>query len=189
MESLPTTLSLAQLNAKALKMLVWQPVSTDMIRFLARAASNVIQCDPGPIAPAAGEAYTSDYTSSPRTLPTLEKFIDQVVRCSNVQVPTLMSSLVYLNRLKSRLGPRSKGLPCSAHRIFLACLILSAKYLNDSSPKNKHWANYSVMYGFGFNRTEVNLMEKQLLFLLDWDLRITKEDLYRELDHFLAPIR
>jgi len=32
-------------------------------------------------------------------------------------------------------------------------------------------------------------MEKQLLFLLDWDLRITPEDLYTHLDPFLAPIR
>lgn len=87
----------------------------------------------------------------------------------------------------------AKGLRCTTHRIFLAALILSAKYLNDSSPKNKHWANYSNIhcdgYSFGFSRTEVNLMEKQLLFLLDWDLRITEEDLYRELDLFLAPIR
>jgi hypothetical protein len=87
----------------------------------------------------------------------------------------------------------AKGLRCTTHRIFLASLILSAKYLNDSSPKNKHWATYSVIstdvYSFGFSRTEVNLMEKQLLFLLDWDLRISEEDLYRELDVFLAPIR
>jgi hypothetical protein len=104
-----------------------------------------------------------------------------------------MSTLVYLNRLKSKLQPMAKGLRCTTHRIFLAALILSAKYLNDSSPKNKHWANYSVIsndyYHFGFSRTEVNLMEKQLLFLLDWDLRITEEDLYCALDSFLAPIR
>ncbi|KAJ5681612.1 cyclin domain-containing protein [Penicillium maclennaniae] len=87
----------------------------------------------------------------------------------------------------------AKGLRCTTHRIFLATLILSAKYLNDSSPKNKHWANYSVIsnsiYNFGFSRTEVNLMEKQLLNLLNWELRITEQDLYRELDGFLAPIR
>ncbi|KAK8014085.1 hypothetical protein PG990_007381 [Apiospora arundinis] len=126
-------------------------------------------------------------------LPTLEKFITQLVVSSNVQVPTLMSTLVYLNRLKSRLQPMAKGLRCTTHRIFLAALILAAKYLNDSSPKNKHWANYSAIhsegYSFGFSRTEVNLMEKQLLFLLDWELRITEEDLYRELDPFLSPIR
>lgn len=32
-------------------------------------------------------------------------------------------------------------------------------------------------------------MEKQLLFLLDWDLRIRPEDLYCHLEPFLAPIR
>jgi hypothetical protein len=32
-------------------------------------------------------------------------------------------------------------------------------------------------------------MEKQLLFLLDWDLRINPEDLYYHLEPFLAPIR
>jgi G1/S-specific cyclin PLC1 len=83
-------------------------------------------------------------------------------------------------------------LKCTVHRIFLAALILAAKNLNDSSPKNKHWAEYSNVRGFepfGFSRTEVNLMEKQLLFLLDWDLNICEDDLYRHFDPFLAPIR
>ncbi|PHH70394.1 hypothetical protein CDD80_6050 [Ophiocordyceps camponoti-rufipedis] len=104
-----------------------------------------------------------------------------------------MSTLVYLTRLKSKLQPMARGLRCTTHRIFLASLILAAKYLNDSSPKNKHWANYTHVttesYSFGFNRTEVNLMEKQLLFLLDWELRIDEADLYRELDPFLDPLR
>jgi len=83
-------------------------------------------------------------------------------------------------------------MPCTTHRIFLASLILAAKNLNDSSPKNKHWARYSAVRGFenfGFSITEVNLMEKQLLFLLDWDLRINPDDLYFHLEPFLAPIR
>jgi len=103
-----------------------------------------------------------------------------------------MTSLVYLERLKQKLPPVAKGLRCTVHRIFLAALILSAKFLNDSSPKNKHWAEYSNVRGFepfGFSRTEVNLMEKQLLFLLDWDLNISEDDLYTHLDPFLAPIR
>lgn len=62
---------------------------------------------------------------------------------------------------------------CTCHRIFLATLIVAGKYLNDASPKNKYWARYSTV----FTVAEVNLMEKQLLYLLDFDLRIDNDDL------------
>ncbi|KAG5998696.1 hypothetical protein E4U43_002376 [Claviceps pusilla] len=206
-------LTLDELNKAALEQFVYQPVSRDMISFLAEAAHNVITCDSTLMPPHSTNNQSRPQSSDnqpptpPRsptsdavemepvdnTLPRLEDFITQLVVSSNVQVPTLMSTLVYLTRLKSKLQPMARGLRCTTHRIFLASLILSAKYLNDSSPKNKHWANYTHvttdMYTFGFNRTEVNLMEKQLLFLLEWDLRISEQDLYRELDSFLAPLR
>jgi hypothetical protein len=197
-------LTIEELNKIALEQFVYQPVGRDMISYLADAAQAVIACDSNLMPPAPVDARnlppTPPRSPEPRTvrsedggLPTLEEFITQLVVSSNVQVPTLMSTLVYLGRLKSKLQPMARGLRCTTHRIFLASLILAAKYLNDSSPKNKHWANYSnintEMYNFGFSRTEVNLMEKQLLFLLEWDLRITEEDLYRELDDFLEPLR
>jgi hypothetical protein len=186
-------LSPAELNAMALDKFVRKAVDRDMIRHLAQAARDVIQCDSDMMPPPAQASRSRAIKSSDAALPTIEEFIAQLVRSSNVQVGTLMSTLVYLRRLKSRLQPMAKGLRCTTHRILLAALILTAKYLNDSSPKNKHWANYSVVdaypYNFGFSRTEVNLMEKQLLFLLDWDLRITQEDLYAEFEGFLAPLR
>ncbi|KAM5346517.1 hypothetical protein ACJ41O_009522 [Fusarium nematophilum] len=204
MDSSSRYLSMEELNKIALEQFVYQPVGRDMIAYLAEAAHNVIACDstlmpPAPVDPR-NNLPTPPRSPEPRTvrsedgsLPTLEEFITQLVVSSNVQVPTLMSTLVYLGRLKSKLQPMARGLRCTAHRIFLAALILAAKYLNDSSPKNKHWANYSHVtteyYSFGFSRTEVNLMEKQLLFLLEWDLRITEEDLYRDLDDFLEPLR
>lgn len=184
----PSTPPATLTRGAALESFVRMPVTSAMISHLALTASTVIRCEP-PSTTAAPAAPTAPSNSPP--LPTLEQFITSLVDRSHVQVPTLMSSLVYLTRLQRRLPSVAKGMRCTVHRIFLASLILAAKNLNDSSPKNKHWARYSAVRGFesfGFSLTEVNLMEKQMLFLLDWDLRITNEDLYEHLEPFLTPI-
>src|SRR5262245_28913418 len=49
-------------------------------------------------------------------------------------------------------------------------LVVAAKYLNDSAPRNKHWEKYGVY----FNNAQINSMERQVLFLLDYDLRFNE---------------
>jgi PHO85 cyclin-1 len=181
-------------NEAALDYFVQLPVSQQMVTYLAEKAQQVIRCDSATknSLPTPPTTPPNDDAATDPSLPSVEEFITSIVNRSHVQVPTLMTSLVYLSRLKARLPPLAKGMRCTVHRIFLASLILAAKNLNDSSPKNKHWARYSAVKGFenfGFSITEVNLMEKQLLFLLDWDMRIRPEDLYQHLEPFLAPIR
>ncbi|CAO3643625.1 unnamed protein product [Mucor hiemalis] len=104
------------------------------------------------------------YPPTPSNIPpvSLRSYIESVVKKSRIDTGTLLSSLAYARRLKSKLAHTSKGMECTHHRIFLATLIISSKYIHDSALKNKYWVHYAQI----FSASEINLMEKQLLQLL-----------------------
>lgn len=173
-------------DSKALKILFKSPVTDDMIRYLTNTTLTVIPC--------AHNNNRQTYPSPPaspqephkRTLPSLMTFVTRLVRYTNVYTSTLLTATCYLEKLRRLLPRDAHGLPSTSHRIFLACLILSAKFHNDSSPQNKHWAAYTDGL---FCLEDVNLMERQLLQLLDWDLRVDEQDLYDALQPLLEPIK
>jgi PHO85 cyclin-1 len=92
-----------------------------------------------------------------------------------------MTTLVYLERFRCCIYSDAKGKNYTFYRVFLAALVTAAKYLNDRSPKNKDWATYTEAKGqeeFWISLTTVNLIEREFLVLLKFNLRVTAEELY-----------
>lgn len=167
----------SSLDMKALNVFIQMPVSEDMVRKLVSATLQVIQCQ---------DEKSGTKAASGKALPSLMTFISKLVKYTNVYTGTLMSTLVLLERLKLKLPQNAQGLACTRHRVFLSCLILASKFHNDLSPKNVHWAKYTDGL---FSLKDVNLMERQLLFLLNWNVKVSNEDMVFHLNKLLVPIK
>ncbi|KAI5950018.1 PCL2 [Candida theae] len=184
-------------DREALKLFSRQPVNLDMINFLVSTTNSIIQVKPQqPQQPQQLPSPASSYSSSlvdsaPEIVSinppiTLTQFIKNLIKYSNVQTPTLMATLVYLNKLRNYLPANAVGMETTRHRIFLSALIVAAKSLNDSSPLNKHWTKYTDGL---LTLQEVNLAERELISILNWNVNITQEELIYTLQPFLIGIK
>ncbi|KAL1922144.1 uncharacterized protein VTP21DRAFT_10786 [Calcarisporiella thermophila] len=144
------------------------PITQDMISFVACKTRGVIECSAPPSF----------------SIPSLETFIEQVLFRSNANTSTFLTTVALLDRFRHQLPADARGMACTRHRIFLAALIVAAKITNDISPRNRFWAKCSGI----FSLSEVNLMERQLLWLLDFDLQISEKELYRHLTPLLTRV-
>eukprot|EP00826_Nyctotherus_ovalis_P065138 TRINITY_DN9569_c0_g5_i1.p1 TRINITY_DN9569_c0_g5~~TRINITY_DN9569_c0_g5_i1.p1 ORF type:complete len:159 (-),score=38.52 TRINITY_DN9569_c0_g5_i1:159-635(-) len=103
---------------------------------------------------------------SGKNIPTisLDNYIERLklyINCENV---TFSVALIYLQRVQ-RKNENFLLTPYNVHRLFLSCVIVADKYLNDEFLKNSDYAQIG-----GVSNEELNALEHQLLKLLDFDL-------------------
>lgn len=182
-------------DREALKIFSRQPVNLDMINFLVSTTNSIIQVKPQQPqqlpSPASYSSLLLLVSSTSEIISinppiTLTQFIKNLIKYSNVQTPTLMATLVYLNKLRNYLPANAVGMETTRHRIFLSALIVAAKSLNDSSPLNKHWTKYTDGL---LTLQEINLAERELISILNWNINITQEELIYTLQPFLIGIK
>ena len=150
----PASLAPISSHNPALLGLLRGRVTAEMLAYVVEQAASVVPCRAPadtavPTPPATPTKPTASAASQVETAPafiSLDKFIAGVVRHSHVQAPTLLCSLVFLDRLRARLPAVAKGAHArgrrrltrsgqsdTLHRIFLATLIVTAKALNGAS--------------------------------------------------------
>lgn len=150
-----------------------------MIAYIAQQIETLIQNIPT----SAIKSRTSP-TEQPPPPPTLRDFIRSVSTASLVPTATLLCTTVYIKSVITNLDPSTtKKVKSTGHRMFLAAVMLASKFLNDRAPRATDWVYYA---GGFFSLEDVNLMERQFLRILRWDLRISFDDYLNHILPFLT---
>ncbi|KAH7061806.1 hypothetical protein BKA63DRAFT_371207, partial [Paraphoma chrysanthemicola] len=164
----------------ALDHLTKLPVASAMISYAARKATQV----PRRLSPIPCHSFRD----SEPAIASVMTFIEAVVTKSGVSMRPSVVGLLFLRRLRLCPARFIARRPTSIHEAFLAAVILATKNIDYTSPKNKHWTRYNWLQSRDGDRVvaEINLTETQLLGALNWNIRISLEDLYSLLQPVLA---
>ncbi|EPZ35639.1 hypothetical protein ROZALSC1DRAFT_27074 [Rozella allomycis CSF55] len=103
--------------------------------------------------------------ASIKEMPTVVKFLKEILGRTRLSTITLVLALFYLDRLKG-MHPACRGTHGSGHRLLLSSLMVSSKYLFDDTYDNKTWCLVSKC----FSLSEVNQMENEFLYFLQYKL-------------------
>eukprot|EP00123_Amoebidium_parasiticum_P000882 comp11799_c0_seq1/m.6408 comp11799_c0_seq1/g.6408 ORF comp11799_c0_seq1/g.6408 comp11799_c0_seq1/m.6408 type:complete len:277 (-) comp11799_c0_seq1:258-1088(-) len=114
----------------------------------------------------AAETYTLPTTADDSAPPhahsmPLGSFITTLLRKGRVTRAVLITSLLYMHRYST---VQKSVLGCN-HCIFLGCIMLASKYVDDSSFKNRHWAMWA-----GLDTKYVCSLERYILEQFDYNL-------------------
>ncbi|KAG6376406.1 hypothetical protein JVT61DRAFT_2391 [Boletus reticuloceps] len=107
-------------------------------------------------------------------------FVTSVLSRAEVTIPTILVSLVYIDRAKPHLQIALEEWACE--RVFLGAVMVASKYLNDSTLKNVHWALCTGVFG----KRDVGRIEREFLDVINFELSVTEDDILSHHDSLSA---
>ncbi|KAJ1914009.1 hypothetical protein IWQ60_008982 [Tieghemiomyces parasiticus] len=151
---------------------------SDEVLAAATAAAATAAASPPPqesSASGAGTAPLCPPVPSALLLPPLDEFVRSTCSQLRPSFLTLVSSLVYVERLREMLPATARGSRDTPYRIFLAALMVSDKFLHD----NKAFRTRTVADATrgAFNVQQVNRMEATFMSLMRYRLWIKADEL------------
>jgi hypothetical protein len=107
-------------------------------------------------------------------------FVTDVLTRAEATIPTILVSLVYIDRAKPHLQIALEEWACE--RVFLGAVMVASKYLHDSTLKNVHWAICTGVFG----KRDVGRIEREFLDVLNFELSVTEDDILSHHDSLSA---
>lgn len=99
-------------------------------------------------------------------------YLERISRFSGCSNECFVLSLIYIDRLIMRKRIVLDSL--NVHRLVITSVMLAAKFFDDHYLDNAHYAAVG-----GVPRLEVNVLELEFLFLLEFNLHVTAADYYQ----------
>lgn len=104
-------------------------------------------------------------------------YLRRIVQFASVEKACLLSLLIYIDRVCERHQSFTIS-SLTVHRFMITAITVSAKSLCDSYCTNSHYARVG-----GISTQELNTLELEFLFLIDWHLSFDRQLLQRYYEH------
>ncbi|KAL8248371.1 hypothetical protein R6Q59_005239 [Mikania micrantha] len=98
---------------------------------------------------------------------TIPKYLDRIYKYTNCSPACFVVGYIYIDRLVHR-HPGSLVVSLNVHRLLVTSIMVAAKILDDEHYNNAFYARVG-----GVTNAELNRLELEFLFMLDFDLTVT----------------
>ncbi|EPZ31854.1 Cyclin PHO80-like domain-containing protein [Rozella allomycis CSF55] len=119
-----------------------------------------------------GSRITRFHSRAPPSI-SIGDYLERIVKYASLETSCLVMILVFIDRMCEKNRHFSVS-SLTVHRFLITACTVAAKSLCDSYCTNTHYAKVG-----GISMQELNMLELEFLFMIDWDLGITREGLQK----------